>query len=456
MTVSSTTTPIKQYSGNGVTTAFSTVFTFNLSTDLEVILTSTAGVDTVKTLTTHYTVSGGSGSTGTVTMLTAPASGEVLTIRRVTARTQNTDYIENDSFPASAHEAALDKLTYIVQEFGSDIDRILKTPVTSGLTDIEVPIAADEYIKWNATADNLETAALADLGAIAFPGTNGLLAYTGTTALTQRTITGTSNEITVSNGSGESGDPTLSLASTLVLTGKTVSVTDSTFSIKDNSDATKILQFELSGITTGTTRTLTVPNSSGTIALTSDLGGSSFADNVFFVTDNTDATKKLAFEVSGVTTGTTRTLTIPNNSGTIALTSDITTVSAASQADQETGTSTTTYVSPGRQHFHPSAAKAWMTFDASSGTPTIGRGYNHSSFTDNGVGDFTINFTTSFSDTNYIVIGTQDSATGTTRNGTPDIDWHTRSTGSCRILTHDTGGVAQDYVANSIIFFGDF
>lgn len=48
-------------------------------------------------------------------------------------------------------------------------------------------------------------------------------------------------------------------------------------------------------------------------------GGSSFADDVFFVTDNGDATKKLAFEVSGVTTATTRTLTVPNLSGTIAL-----------------------------------------------------------------------------------------------------------------------------------------
>lgn len=44
----------------------------------------------------------------------------------------------------------------------------------------------------------------------------------------------------------------------------------------------------------------------------------SFADNVFFVTDNSDATKKIAFEASGITTATTRTLTAPNFDGTIA------------------------------------------------------------------------------------------------------------------------------------------
>lgn len=40
---------------------------------------------------------------------------------------------------------------------------------------------------------------------------------------------------------------------------------DSTFSIYDNSDVTKLLQFQLSGITTGTTRTLTVPDASTTL-----------------------------------------------------------------------------------------------------------------------------------------------------------------------------------------------
>ena len=37
----------------------------------------------------------------------------------------------------------------------------------------------------------------------------------------------------------------------------------------DNGDPTRIMQFELSGITTGNTRILTVPDSNGTLALTS-------------------------------------------------------------------------------------------------------------------------------------------------------------------------------------------
>ena len=48
---------------------------------------------------------------------------------------------------------------------------------------------------------------------------------------------------------------------------------DANFLLYDNADSTKNLQFQLSGLTTGTTRTLTVPDASGTIALTSDITG---------------------------------------------------------------------------------------------------------------------------------------------------------------------------------------
>lgn len=43
-----------------------------------------------------------------------------------------------------------------------------------------------------------------------------------------------------------------------------------------------------------------------------------FADNVFVITGSSDATKKLAFEVDGITTGTTRTWTAPDANITVA------------------------------------------------------------------------------------------------------------------------------------------
>lgn len=55
------------------------------------------------------------------------------------------------------------------------------------------------------------------------------------------------------------------------ISGVTITGVDSTTTIADNADSTKKVAFEVSGVTTGTTRTLTVPNASGTIALLADL-----------------------------------------------------------------------------------------------------------------------------------------------------------------------------------------
>jgi hypothetical protein len=46
-----------------------------------------------------------------------------------------------------------------------------------------------------------------------------------------------------------------------------ITLLDNAFTLQDNSDTTKQLQFQLSGITTATTRTLTVPDASGTLFL---------------------------------------------------------------------------------------------------------------------------------------------------------------------------------------------
>lgn len=51
------------------------------------------------------------------------------------------------------------------------------------------------------------------------------------------------------------------------------------------------------------------------------------------------------------------------------------------------------------------APRAWVTFNASTGTPTILASGNVSSITDNGVGDFKINFTTAMADANFAVCG---------------------------------------------------
>jgi hypothetical protein len=62
----------------------------------------------------------------------------------------------------------------------------------------------------------------ATLTALAAYNTNGLLTQTAADTFAGRAVTGTANEITVTNGNGVSGNPTISLPTALTFTGKTI------------------------------------------------------------------------------------------------------------------------------------------------------------------------------------------------------------------------------------------
>lgn len=76
------------------------------------------------------------------------------------------------------------------------------------------------------------------------------------------------------------------------------------------------------------------------------------------------------------------------------------TVTAATQANMEAGTSTTTAVTPDAMDYHPGVSKIWCEWNQ-SGTAAIRTDYGTSSVTDNGSGDTTVNFATLFSSANY-------------------------------------------------------
>jgi len=152
MTVSTTITK-NSHSGNGTAHSFAYGFKIFADADLDVIVRSSTGTETVKTLNTHYIVTNAGNDNGgnvlfkfnTGTSSDAhfsstdnrPQNGETIVLRRGLDITQSTDYVANDPFPAESHESALDRLTLISQELQEELDRSLKISRTNTMTSTE-------------------------------------------------------------------------------------------------------------------------------------------------------------------------------------------------------------------------------------------------------------------------------------------------------------------------------
>jgi len=146
MTISSTTVK-NSYNGNGSTSTFSYTFRIFQDSDLQVIIRSSTGTETTKTLTTHYTVSGAGNSSGGSITFTAgniPSSGQTVVIRRNLPQTQSIDYIANDPFPAESHEEGLDRAMMAVQQLQEEVTRSLKLSRTNTMTNTEFSVGASD------------------------------------------------------------------------------------------------------------------------------------------------------------------------------------------------------------------------------------------------------------------------------------------------------------------------
>ena len=143
MTVSSSTNVVI-LSADGSTHSFSFTFKIFAASDLKVIVRSAAGVETEKTLDSHYIIptssvgntSGGNilfkFNTGTSsdahysTTDFRPANGEKVILRRQQPQTQELDLVDNDPFSATLIEEQFDKVVMQIQGVQEAVDRSLK------------------------------------------------------------------------------------------------------------------------------------------------------------------------------------------------------------------------------------------------------------------------------------------------------------------------------------------
>lgn len=144
------------------------------------------------------------------------------------------------------------------------------------------------------------------------------------------------------------------------------------------------------------------------------------------------------FKLTGLAAATT--------SGDLARFDDATIM--ATQAQQETGSSTTVAVTPGRQKYHQSACKAWGCVDASGGT--VSGLYNVVSVNDAGTGITILTFTTALSALGCYIASVDN-------NGTPlSIDIESSGGTLVEVVTKNTAGSAADPSNYSVCCFGDF
>ena len=92
------------------------------------------------------------------------------------------------------------------------------------------------------------------------------------------------------------------------------------------------------------------------------------------------------------------------------------------------------------------SAKAWVNFNG-TGTVAIRRAFNVSSITDNGTGDYTVNFTNAMVDANYCA-----NTTGTANSRVAAVS--STTTTACRFTTMiSTTGTFEDNTINMCSIF---
>lgn len=121
----------------------------------------------------------------------------------------------------------------------------------------------------------------------------------------------------------------------------------------------------------------------------------------------------------------------------------------ASQAEQETGTSLLVGVTPGRQQYHQSAAKAWLKYD--QGSDTINASYNITSVVDGGTGDHDVTIATDFSSSGYVVASITTSVGG----GRGTVMVETQTAGVAGFQSFRTFTDVDADTINYHVFFGD-
>jgi hypothetical protein len=152
------------------------------------------------------------------------------------------------------------------------------------------------------------------------------------------------------------------------------------------------------------------------------------------------------FTIAAPGTNTDRTLTLPDATGTVVLADATQTLTnksiAASQLTGDVAAARITSALNASGSAPIYACRAWVNFNG-TGTVAVRASGNVSSITDNGVGDYTVNFTTAMPDANYCWSASGQQPAGSSSSSVIGSSATAPTASALRILAFNAGGVAD-------------
>ena len=204
MTTASTARKAGPLLGNGSTTAFPFAFKVFSTSDIQVVIANSLGIETVLVLDTDYSVTLNSNQDtspgGTVTY---PLSGSALPTGSVLSIIGDLDYDQPLDLPSGGNfsplalENQLDRTVMQIQQLRENIGRALLVPATSSVSPSLPAPEANQLIGWDASGNNLQNLALEDLATGIAYGTFRYDVFSGDGTSTQ--FTPSANPATIAN-----------------------------------------------------------------------------------------------------------------------------------------------------------------------------------------------------------------------------------------------------------------
>ena len=157
-------------------------------------------------------------------------------------------------------------------------------------------------------------------------------------------------------------------------------------------------------------------------------------------------------------TNTDRTITLPDTTGTLLDTNSSLSSSKLTGALPAIDGSSLTSLTGSQVDSGQVTCKAWVNFNG-TGTVAIRDSYNVSSITDNGTGDYTVNFTNAMANANYSVSGIAQSVTNSNSGSMQNVSIMATTgcitTSFIRVSTQYGNGSVRNATIMCVQVFGD-